>query len=67
MSKTNYITVERSYNGYCVVLANVNGKKIKTRETFLTERAAVAKAIIISYKRQMRFYPCQIFSERATG
>lgn len=55
MGKNNFITVEKKDCGYRIVLGNVNGKKIQSRQLFTDKADAVFSALSVAIKNNVRF------------
>ena len=55
MCRNNYFTIESSGGMYRIVLANVNGKKVGSRELFVSRAAATANAVFMAQKSRIRF------------
>ena len=55
MSRNNYFTIENLGGVYRVVLANINGKRVGSREVFPSRAAAMANAVFMAQKSKVRF------------
>jgi len=55
MSANNYFTIEKIGGAYRIILANVNGKKIGSREIFGSRAVATANAVFMAQKSKVRF------------
>ncbi len=55
MSRNNYFTIENVGGVYRIVLANVNGKKVGSREIFQSRAAAMANAVFMAQRNKIRF------------
>ena len=55
MGKNNYFTIENVGGVYRIILANINGKRIGSRELFASRAVAMANAVYMAQARNVRF------------